>query len=238
MTTGLRRLGSDRVSDRFVGQGCGAIRPSLEPGDVLDEPTGDHADKLVGEAGIVEIELARAPFGQFRNLQRADRDRARRAPPVGRENADLAQHGARPERHSDLRQRHRAADHDEERFRRVALAKERRAIGQRALPAERDQPVEALFPGGLGLRVARDPHKPLHLDQPDHVERQEQAMQQQDRRQTSRHSVEDERDVAGDRDQPERQHRLHAEGEKYYACGHISQNIHKYDIHLYYLLSS
>ena len=65
----------------------------------------------------------------------------------------------------------------------------------------------------------------LEFDQPKDVERQQQTVQHEDRHQPGISAIGDERDVAADRDQAQRQHRLHAESQKDCAGGQIAERV-------------
>ncbi len=131
-----------------------------------------------------------------------------RRPDFGEE-GEFAEEAAGPDLLLDLRQEESALDDIEQLAGRI-VGGEQGLVGlDLPMPHQRQ---ERAGRKRLPRRAFDLPAEVAQLQEPQRIERQQQDVEDQDRRQPAPHGVDDESDVARHGHQPKRHHRLHVEG--------------------------
>ena len=176
----------------------------LQPLHVGRQPPGDKRHQLEAEFRILVIELVDRALVDGEHGAGADAARRVRAPPVGREEGDLAEHVTRLDEDPDLDDLDAALGQEVQVVRLVALVEQHvagLALGAHHVGLEPD----ARAFGGGGLHALGQPD---HLDRPEDVDRQQDSVEQQHRYRRVQDPVDDEADVAADAEPAQRNHRL------------------------------
>ena len=213
--TALRRL--------LVAARVGIRRPDrLAATQILDQPPGDQPDDVEPEAGVLVVKLHHLVGGDRKQLDIGITNRRGGALSARREHADLAQHGPRSERLAELLEPDGAAQEVEHLAGGIATAEEDLA----RLGTPRRHERQQAFQGQIADRdLAYLPDQRPDLHQPPDVQRQERGVQDEKRHDAGEPGVEQERDVAADPDDPERDHGFHVERREHEPRGYIAHEL-------------
>ena len=145
-----------------------------------------------------------------------------------REDADLSEHLAGADLDREIEQSDRAAEHQVEFLCGIAAPKQHFALRALAAAHHRDQPLHReIAPGRRMNLLDQGPH----LDEPKAIQRQEDRVQDEDGVNTPAEPIGHERNVAQDANEPQRDHRLHVEGQEDQRRSQVARQLDPVDPH-------
>ena len=178
-----------------------------QPPAIGDQPAGDQRHHRVAERRVLEVDLPEGVLVDAQHDAVAAAQGGQRAPPVGREEGDLAEHAARLDELADLDELDASLDQQVDVHRPVAAAEQHLAGLQPHAPHVGLEPDARQVAVGDGCRHL--PRQPRHLQHAPEVDRQQRGVQHDDQRRAVQQAVDDEAEVAADGQPAQRHHRLH-----------------------------